>query len=127
VGVSPQRCRQVTSWAATVPWRDCADCLPHKTVGTLPPGGIAIQITLARVTSPPPRWMRRIAWPPRVHPADVVAGFEGLPGRIGVYQSSVLVGRYQVAVWAFFGRGRPTPSQLRAANAELAAAHVPAG
>ncbi|HEX3453039.1 MAG TPA: hypothetical protein VHS03_00325 [Gaiellaceae bacterium] len=115
----------MTTWAATVRWRDCADCLPHRTVAVLPPNGIAIQVTLALVSSAPPGWMRRIVWPPRIRSKDVVAGFEGLPTRIGVYQSYVLVGRYQTAVWAFFGRGRPSPSQLRAVNAELAAARIP--
>ena len=47
-GVSRARCVQVTSRAATVPWRDCLECLPHRTLALLPRDGVAMQLTLAR-------------------------------------------------------------------------------
>jgi hypothetical protein len=122
-GVPAKQCSQVTSWAATVPWQDCADCLPHLTTNALPPNGIAIQVTLS--TETPPHWIRRANWPPRIRKGDVVAGFEGLRDRIGVYQHYMRVGRLDAAVWAFFGRPLPTAAQLLAANTELAAARLP--
>lgn len=122
-GVSAVRCRAVWSWASTVPWRDCAGCLPHRTVATLPPDGIAIQISLA--IEHPIVAKRRTAWPLQVRTRDVVAPFEGLPGRIGVYQSFARVGRYEVYLFVFFGRSRPSARQLAAANAELGTARLP--
>src|SRR5947208_1486437 len=46
-GVSASRCSQVTSVASTAPWRDCVECLPHKTFAAMPASGVAIQITVA--------------------------------------------------------------------------------
>jgi len=123
-GTSAANCSQVTSWASTIPWRGCTACLPHATVDALPPNGIALQIGLGIETAPP-RWMRRVAWPPRIRRSDVVDGFEGISTRIAVYQHYERVGRYEVSIWGFFGRFPPTASQLRAANAELAAARLP--
>jgi hypothetical protein len=79
--------------------------------------GIAIQVTIAIEH---PIWGRRtFAWPPRVRRRDVHAGFEGLPGRISVFQGSTLVGRREVTVMLFFGQARPTARQIRRANSEL--------
>ena len=97
--------------------------LPHRTTDALPANGIASQISLSN--EKPPAWVPRIAWPPRIRARDVVPGFEGLQPRIGVYQRIVRVGPLEAYVWAFFGRDRPTAAQLRAANAELAAARLP--
>jgi len=49
----------------------------------------------------------------------VHAGFEGLPGRIGVYQGSARVGTRELIVFVFFGRGKPTARQLDHASTEL--------
>jgi hypothetical protein len=116
-GVPAARCSQVASWASTVPWLDCADCLPHRTVAALPPDGVAIQVHLARERPLVAR--RAIAWPPRIRASDVHAGLEGIPSRYGVYQLSARTGRYDFYVFVFFGRSRPTARQLAAANAEL--------
>lgn len=83
----------------------------------MPGNGIAIQITVA--IEHPLRAVRTFAWPPQVSRADVRAGFEGLPGRIGVYQASTLVGKWEVSLFVWFGRSRPTVRQLRRANTEL--------
>jgi hypothetical protein len=122
-GVTARRCRQVGSWAATVPWRDCGECLPHRTVARLPPDGIAIQISVAREN---PLVLRNpLPLPVRVSFAAVVAPFEGLPPRIGVFQTSGRRGRDEVLVTVFFGRSRPTAAQLARAEAELRAAQLP--
>jgi hypothetical protein len=123
-GVSPTRCRSASSWAATVKWRDCGECPPHRTLARIPADGIAIQISLA-IEQPFPTWLHQRAWPPHISAREVVAPFEGLPGRIGVYQWIGLVGRVEANVMLFFGRSRPTSCQLAAAEAELRAAAVP--
>jgi hypothetical protein len=115
-------CRYVNSWAATVRWRDCPECLPHRTVARLTPDGIALQLQLSRERDPP-NWMRPLAWPPRIH--SVSAPFEGLPQRIGVYQKIGFVHGYTVSLFAFFGRPQPTPRQLSRARAELATVKFP--
>jgi hypothetical protein len=120
-GMARSECETVSSWAATVPWRDCAECLPHKTVESLPPSGIAIQVSFGRGKSP--SWVKPMSWPPRLRP--ITAGFEGLPGRIGVVQLIGRVHGYETAVWVFFGRPRPTRLQIARARAELATARLP--
>jgi len=112
----------VNSWAATVQWRDCPDCLPHRTVARLRPDGIALQLQLS-VERAPPTWMRPLAWPPRIR--GVSAPFEGLPPRIGVYQKIGFVRGHTVSLFAFFGRPHPTPRQLARARAELATVKFP--
>ncbi len=123
-GVSASRCSQATSWASTIRWRGCTACLPHKTIEALPPDGIALQISLA-TEERRPHWLKPAAWPARIRATDVVSGLEGVSARFGVFQHYQRVGRYEVTVWAFFGRPHPTAAQLRAANAELAAARLP--
>jgi hypothetical protein len=122
IGVTPQRCVQATTWAATIRWRDCAECLPHKTVAALPPGGIALQVTVAvehPVRLPPG------TWPPQILPREVGAGFEGLPQRIGVFQHAARVHGVEVSVMVFFGRDRPTARQRAAAAGVLRALKLP--
>ena len=116
-GVSASRCVQATSWAATIPWRGCRECLPHQTIAALPRDGIALQVTVARER--PLVAKRALRWPPLLRARDVTAGFEGVPHRYGVYQLFARFGRIEAYVWAFFGRARPTAEQLAAANAEL--------
>src|SRR4051812_5631659 len=88
----------MTTWAATTRWRDCAFCLPHRTVEALPPGGVALQLHLAKVRSP--SWVRPLRWPPRLAP--VVGPFEGLPTRIGVYQRIGRLHGYEAYLFVFF-------------------------
>jgi hypothetical protein len=121
-GVSASRCVSVESWAATVPWRDCGGCLPHRTIASLPPNGIALQVFVA--VEHPLVAKRRIAWPPTIRARDVVAGGEGIASRYGVFQLFARAGAREVYVWAFFGRAHPTRAQLARANAELATARL---
>src|SRR3954453_2238535 len=86
-GGSLASCRSVFSWAATVPWRDCDGCSPHRTVEGLPPKGIALRLQVG-VERRPPQWLKPLSWPPRIRG---VSGFEGLPRRIGVFQATGLV------------------------------------
>ena len=120
-GMPRSRCTSVTSWAATVRWRDCSECLPHKTVESLPRDGIAIQVSFVRTKSP--GWVKPMRWPPRLR--TMGGPFEGLPNRIGVVQ---LIGRlngYEAYLWVFFGRPQPSARQLARARAELRAARLP--
>jgi len=121
VGVPATRCVQVTTVASTTRFRDCLVCLPHRTVATMRAGDIAIQLTVA--IEHPLRAKRAFAWPPRITRRTVVAPFEGLPARIGVYQGATLVGRREVSVFVVFGRAVPTNRQLARANAELGRVH----
>lgn len=116
-GVPAGRCCQVTSTASTTRWRDCLECLPHRTLAAMPAGGIAIQITVS--IERPARVRPTFTWPPQIKRSEVNAGFEGLPGRIGVYQGSTRVGARQIFVFVFFGRSKPTAQQLDRANTKL--------
>ena len=114
-GVPASRCVQVFSVASTTPWRDCVGCLPHRTVAAMRAGDIAIQVNVARERRP----QAGPAWPPHVTRRKVVAGFEGLPGRIGTFQAYSRIGKREVLLFIVFGRSRPTDRQLQRANAEL--------
>ncbi len=83
---------------------------------------IAIKITVA--LEHPIRVGHTCAWPPRITRRRVLAGFEGLPGRIGVYQCQTRVGVREVFVFIVFGRAVPTHRQLNRANAELQRARL---
>jgi hypothetical protein len=116
VGVAAARCMQATGWAATVPLRDCASCIPHRTLAALPPDGIVIQLTEGRerpLVGPPG------TWPPRIRRADVSAGLEGVPRRYGVVQMFVRTGVRERFLWVWFGRAKPTSRQLARANAQV--------
>lgn len=123
-GVSADRCAQATSWAATIPWHGCADCLPHQMIAALPPDGIILQVS---VSAEHPLVGRRAgAWPPTIR-AGNLSGIEGVPGQYGVFQLFARYGRRESYVWAFFGRAHPTRAQLAAANAELRTTRMPSG
>ena len=83
----------------------------------MPADGIAIQVTVA--IEHPARLKPTFTWPPQIKRDEVHAGFEGLPGRIAVYQGSTRVGGREVFVFVFFGRGKPTARQLGGASARL--------
>ena len=107
----------IYSWASTIRYRDCVNCVPpHKTLAALPPDGIVIQ--LATVRERASRDIRR--WAPRIRAGDVLAGFEGEPPRIGVFQLAAQKGRTYRTVFVWFGRAHPTHGQVAKANAELA-------
>ena len=107
---------EVSGWAATVPLRDCAACLPHRTLATLPPSGIIIQLKNVRER---PLRAAPGAWPPRITRTDVSAGFEGVPRRFGVVQKFIRSRGIEHVLWIWFGRAKPTTSQLAAANEQL--------
>lgn len=93
---------------------------PHRTLAKLPPDGTVIQLSYGRER---PVRMPARAWPPRIRPSDVVAGFEGEPqGRYGDFQYSARTGTLERSVFVWFGRPHPTRRQLARANAELRAA-----
>jgi hypothetical protein len=116
-GVFASRCSQVTSTASTTRFRDCLECFPHRTAAAMRANDIAIQITLA--LEHPTRVSHTCAWPPRVTSRRVLAPFEGLPRRIGVYLCQTRVDTREVSVFIVFGRAIPTTRQLNSVNAEL--------
>jgi hypothetical protein len=116
VGFSASRCSQVTTVASTTHFRDCLECLPHRTVAAMRAHDIAIKLTVT--IERPLRMKPTFAWPPRPV-RRAVAGLEGLPARIGVYQGSTVVGSRELFVLIVFGQAVPTDRQLKRANAEL--------
>jgi hypothetical protein len=121
-GVPRSRCEQVTSWAATVRFRDCGDCIPpNKTLAVLPRAGISIQLLLGS----PPSKGPALAWPPRIRSREVVGPIEGGPPRIGSVQKFGRRRGFNVYLYVFFGRRHPTPAQLARASAEFASARLP--
>ena len=123
-GVSADRCTEAGSWASTVGWKDCRNCVPHQTLSTLPRNGIILAVS--RVRERPVVATRQVAWPLRIRPQEVTAGIEGIPSRYGVYQLFArLPNRDSVRVWGYFGRSRPTTAQLQAANTQLRMARLP--
>jgi len=121
-GVFASRCSQVTSTASTTRYRDCVDCFPHRTAAAMRANDIAVRITLA--LEHPMRVGHTCAWPPRVTSRRVLAPFEGLPRRIGVYLCQTPVGTREVSVFIVFGRAIPTTRQLNLVNAELRRARL---
>jgi len=121
VGVTRGRCVMAEAWASTVPYRDCPNCVPpHKTLATLPPDGIVIQLTDTRERPP---YGRPGNWPTRIRASQVIRGpgaGEGVPDRIS-YAQLVVRSPHDVEhfLWVWFGRSRPTAQQLARANAEL--------
>ena len=118
-GATSGRCVMAEAWASTVPYRDCPDCVPpHKTLATLPPDGIIIQLTDARERPP---YGQPGSWPPRIRPSQVISGpGEGTPARIS-HTQLVVRSPHDVEHFLFvwFGRPHPTPQQLARANEEL--------
>jgi hypothetical protein len=115
-GVSTARCVQAGSWASTIPWRGCGACLPHRMIGALPPGGIALHVEVS--VEHPLAARRGGVWPPVIDARDL-SGIEGVSNRYAVFQLFARFGQIDAYVWAFFGRAHPTAAQLAAANAEL--------
>lgn len=119
VGVTRGRCVMAEAWASTVPYRDCPNCVPpHKTLATLPPDGIIIQLTDARERPP---YGQPGSWPTRIRASQVISGpGEGTPARIS-YAQLVVRSPHDVEHFLFvwFGRPHPTPQQLARANTEL--------
>jgi len=121
IGVPAGRCTEARSWASTVPFEDCAECLPRKTLAKLAPDGVVIQVT--RTLERPPVARRAPVWPPTVRSSQI-GSLEGVPPRIGVYQRFVRVGDSEITMFVFFGRAHPSAAQLEAANDKLSSSRL---
>lgn len=63
-GMSATRCVQAASWASTIRRRDCAACIPRRTLVALPPDGIILQVL---VSAERPLTGRSFGeWPPTI-------------------------------------------------------------
>lgn len=114
-GVSRTRCVQAEGWASTVPYRDCADCVPpHRTLAGLPRDGIVIQLVNAQES---PSRLRPGNWPPRIAAGD--GPVEGVSARVSEYGTWGRTGATEWWLYVWFGRRHPTAAQLARANAEL--------
>jgi hypothetical protein len=115
-------CRFAFSRAATVRWRDGWNHIPpHRTIDTLPPDGIAIEVELTRPSRPA---SRKLHWPPRIT-RGAIGLFEGVPMRIGGYIATGRLRGLDATVWIYFGRRRPTLGQMARAEHELRTARLP--
>ena len=117
--------QQTWTWASTVPYRDEPfQFLPHKTLATLPPDGIVIDVQLFGPDEKPQRPARV---PLRITPADGPGSMEGLTPPFSLYGTGGRVrgGAYDADVSVLFGREHPTDEQFARANAELARLDLP--
>ena len=80
-------------------------------------------IQVARTVESPLVAKWALVWPATVRP-DQVAGLEGPPARIGVYQRFARVGNTELTMFVFFGRAHPSAAQLKAANDELRSSRI---
>jgi hypothetical protein len=107
------------AWASTVAYRDCPNCVPpHKTLATLPPDGIVIQLTDARERPP---YGQPGSWPAQISASQVISGpGEGTPPQVSYAQLVVRSPKdVEHFLFVWFGRRHPTAEQLARANAEL--------
>lgn len=106
-------------WAATVPYRDCRDCIPpHRTLAHLPADGILIQLGNFPAEHPPQASLAK--WPPRIRQKNVYpGGAEGIPRHVGYAEWFIRRRGIEHYLRVWFGRTHPTRRQLARANAEL--------
>jgi len=116
-------CKQVASWAATKPWRDCSSCAgADETLKHLDRNGVAIYLSLAKERF---HFRSPLRWPPRLHMHDVVSPVEGHAPRFGLISRGGHLHGYSAGLYVWFGRPHPTPRQLERAQAELETAKLP--
>ena len=114
---APAHCVETGSWAGTVRWRDCWNCIPpHHTAAALPRDGVVIYLMRGRERR---RIRSSLRWPPRIRARAIVSPLEGLPSRIGAYERAGRVHGADAYLWVFFGRTHPTRRQIALAQAEL--------
>ena len=111
--------RGAWGWASTVRYRDCRDCVPpHRTLASLPPAGILIQLGNFRAERPPQASPGK--WPPRIRQKDLIAGGgEGIPRHVSFGEWFIRRAGVEHYLWVWFGRAHPMRRQLARANAEL--------
>jgi hypothetical protein len=120
------RCIQVDSWAATVPYRDAPNDFPHRTMATLGPTDVIIQITRSWEPSAP-RW-EHTKRPLRIRRAEIHANFEGntTHGRVSLWINSTWRNGSLVEVYVFFGSSNPRSDVVARAQHELVGTRFPA-
>jgi hypothetical protein len=113
------RCVQKFSRASTVRYLDAPNDFPQKTMPTLGPDDVILQVTRSWEPSPP-KWefMRHSL---RIVRAQIHARFEGNPthGRVSEWITSTWRNGSLVQVYAFFGSPSPTASTVAQAQREL--------
>ena len=113
------RCVQKFSRASTVRYLDAPNDFPQKTMATLGPADVILQVTRSWEPSPP-KWEfeRR---PLRIARAHIHANFEGntTHGRVSEWITSTWRNGSLVQVYAFFGSSFPTAATVARAQREL--------
>lgn len=119
------RCVQVDSWAATVPYFDMPNDMPHRTMAALGPNDVIILILRSWQPSPPAWTLQR--HPLRVTAARTTASFEGntTRGRVSLWSGTTWRNGSFVSVYMFFGSPRPSGAAIERAQHELDATRFP--
>jgi hypothetical protein len=128
--IEPTHCHdQRVSWASTVPFTDGSNSLPpHSMIAALAPDGIILAAVQFVDRCRGPFHARVLRLPLRLRGADR-SDFPGPRGdELPLFRAAGrFAGRYEVDLWAFFGRRRPTAAQWAAAQRELDGVRWPAG
>lgn len=113
------RCVQTFSRASTVPYRDAANDFPQRTMPTLGPHDVIVQVTRSWEPSPP-NWIHE-RHPLRIVRAQIHANFEGNPtnGRVSMWGRATWRSGSFVSVYVYFGAPRPTAATVARAQREL--------
>jgi hypothetical protein len=116
------RCIQKFSHASTVRYLDGPNDFPQKTMPTLGPDDVILQVTRSWEPSPPKWEFER--HPLRIVRAQIHVGFEGNPthGRVSEWITSTWRAGSLVAVYLFFGSPLPSASTVARAQRELTGA-----
>jgi hypothetical protein len=120
--------KQRVSWASTVPFLDGPRQLPpHRMVRALPPDGIVMALIQYTDTCRPLKGTPALR-PPLDLSRATRSGFPGLRGdELPLYRIlGRFARRYQLDLWVFYGRRRPTAAQRAAAQRELGGVRWPA-
>jgi hypothetical protein len=113
------RCVERFSRASTVRYLDAPNDFPRKTMETLGPDDLIVQVTRSWEPSPP-KWVFE-RHPLRIVRSGIHAGFEGNPthGRVSEWITSTWRNGSLVQVYVFFGSPVPTASTVARAQREL--------
>ena len=113
------RCVQKFSRASTVRYLDAPNDFPQKTMATLGPDDVILQVTRSWQPSAP-QWQGKRR-PLRIVRSQIHAGFEGntTHGRVSQWITSTWRNGSFVEVYVFFGSPIPTAATVARAQREL--------
>ena len=113
------RCVEKFSRASTVRYLDAPNDFPQKTMETLGPDDVILQVTRSWEPSPP-KWVFE-RHPLRIVRSQIHPNFEGNPthGRVSEWITSTWRNGSLVQVYVFFGAPNPSPATVARTQREL--------